>query len=65
MASFFSNLLSKGPLSPASGKLELPLSDEEASSSDKLPGLSEKCEFRIEGMTCGACVEVSLRQFRE
>ncbi|KAF7794413.1 hypothetical protein EIP86_005547 [Pleurotus ostreatoroseus] len=57
MSSLFSSLLSKNPVSPASGKLELPLSDDELSASGTLAGLSEKCEFRIEGMTCGACVE--------
>ncbi|KAJ3542134.1 hypothetical protein NM688_g6004 [Phlebia brevispora] len=59
MSAFFSNLMTKGPVSPASGKLELPLTDEEMSmsTSDTLTGLSERCEFRIEGMTCGACVE--------
>ena len=61
MASFLSNLLAKSPISPMSSKVELALSEEEmAGSTDKLAALSERCEFRIEGMTCGACVEVSL-----
>ena len=59
MASFLSNLLAKGPLSPSSPKVGLPLSDEEMATTDAFLGASEKCEFRIEGMTCGACVEVS------
>lgn len=46
----------RGSLSPVSGKVELPLMENEPLG--KSPGLTEKCELRIEGMTCGACVEV-------
>lgn len=35
---------------------ELPLGDQSAISRSGTPG---RCELRIEGMTCGACVEVS------
>lgn len=53
----FTNLWSKLPMTPTSGKLGLPLSNDEP-----LEGKGariEKCELRIEGMTCGSCVEVS------
>ena len=43
-----------------SSKVELPLDPDEAAAASEFKGLSEKCEFTIEGMTCGACVEVSL-----
>jgi Cu+-exporting ATPase len=39
------------------GKVELPLTEYEPLG--KSPGLTERCELRIEGMTCGSCVEVS------
>lgn len=39
------------------GKVGLPLSDEEVATAGLLAS-SERAEFRIEGMTCGACVEV-------
>ncbi|THH06595.1 hypothetical protein EW146_g9563 [Bondarzewia mesenterica] len=52
----FSNLWAKVPMSPASGKVGLPLSDNEPLEG-KAPPKVEKCELRIEGMTCGACVE--------
>ncbi|KAI0358348.1 copper P-type ATPase CtaA [Trametes cingulata] len=44
------------PRTPPPGKLELPVDEDEP----LVPGgagASEKCELRIEGMTCGACVE--------
>ncbi|KAI0749902.1 copper P-type ATPase CtaA [Daedaleopsis nitida] len=44
------------PLSPSSGKLELPHTENEPLvSGDGLA--ADKCELRIEGMTCSACVE--------
>jgi Cu+-exporting ATPase len=44
----------------ALGNVELPLTDDEPLAVAKVDdsGLG-KCELRIEGMTCGACVEVS------
>lgn len=58
MSLFFSNLLGSGSsASQSEGKVNLPLTDEEAAST-KMIEQSERAEFRIEGMTCGACVEV-------
>lgn len=45
------------PRTPPPGKLELPVSEHEPLVAAGGPA-SEKCELRIEGMTCGACVEV-------
>lgn len=43
------------------GNVELSLEDDEPLASADVAGKgSGKCELRIEGMTCGACVEVSL-----
>ncbi|KIP07056.1 hypothetical protein PHLGIDRAFT_127850 [Phlebiopsis gigantea 11061_1 CR5-6] len=56
MSAFFSNILGAGrDLQATEGKVELPLNDDEAASQGIT--MSEKSEFRIEGMTCGACVE--------
>jgi P-type Cu+ transporter len=58
MSLFFSNLLgSRSRTSLDEGKVVLSLSDEEIASAGPLAS-SERAEFRIEGMTCGACVEV-------
>ncbi|CCM00745.1 uncharacterized protein FIBRA_02785 [Fibroporia radiculosa] len=54
LSSAFSNLLGASTTS-AAGKVELPTSESEPLKGDGLA--AEKCEFRIEGMTCGACVE--------
>lgn len=54
-ATFSSTFWYKGPRTPGSGKVELPLMENEPLG--KSPGLTERCELRIEGMTCGACVE--------
>lgn len=59
MPPFLSNLLPGANPSTTSGKLELPVYEEEPLAATPLGPLSEKCELRIEGMTCGACVEVS------
>ncbi|KAF8260257.1 hypothetical protein EI94DRAFT_921075, partial [Lactarius quietus] len=40
---------------PGSGTVELPLTENEPLG--KSPELSDRCELRIEGMTCGACVK--------
>ena len=51
------NMFRSTPRSPVSGGVELPQrEDEPLVGGDGLK--SEKCELRIEGMTCGACVEV-------
>ena len=55
MSAFFSNLL--GGKEASASKVALPLTPEEEGAPMAL-GLSERSEFRIEGMTCGACVEV-------
>ncbi|KAI0076609.1 copper P-type ATPase CtaA [Panus rudis PR-1116 ss-1] len=57
MATFISNLLGKAtmPRSPTPGKLELPMSETEPLAQSAMG--AEKVELRIEGMTCGACVE--------
>ncbi|KAI0918008.1 hypothetical protein AcW1_006994 [Taiwanofungus camphoratus] len=52
----FTNLLGTSSIAASTGKLELPLSINEPLGEGKGPS-SEKCELRIEGMTCGSCVE--------
>ena len=42
-----------------SPKIALFQGNDEPLSKAEGPSGVEKCEFRIEGMTCGACVEVS------
>ncbi|KAI0675940.1 copper P-type ATPase CtaA [Trametes maxima] len=55
LSAAFSSILGT-PRSPSSGKLELPLNKDESLAANS--GVdAEKCELRIEGMTCGACVE--------
>ena len=49
-------------INSGSGKVELPLVENEPLG--KSLGHVERCELRIEGMTCGACVEVSSLSFR-
>ena len=39
-----------------------PPTDDDPDTSAKI-ALSEKCELRVEGMTCGACVEVRILLF--
>ncbi|GJE90289.1 copper-translocating P-type ATPase [Phanerochaete sordida] len=57
MSAIFTSLLSAGK-EASDSKLALPLDEDEvAAMSSKELGLAEKSEFRIEGMTCGACVE--------
>ncbi|KAI0333930.1 copper P-type ATPase CtaA [Cubamyces sp. BRFM 1775] len=50
------NSILRSPRTPTSGKLELPVAEDEPLVLGSGSG-SEKCELRIEGMTCGACVE--------
>ena len=54
------NSILRSPRTPTSGKLELPVTEDEPLVLGSGSG-SEKCELRIEGMTCGACVEVRAR----
>ena len=56
-STFSSTFWYKDSLGSGSGKVELPLTENEPLG--KSSGYTEKCELRIEGMTCGACVEVS------
>ena len=52
-----SNMFRSTPRNSVSGKVELPQREDEPLTGGE--GLkSDKCELRIEGMTCGACVEV-------
>ncbi|KAI0259346.1 copper P-type ATPase CtaA [Gloeopeniophorella convolvens] len=55
LSTTFTNLWYKEATSPRAGKLELPVAQDEPLTN--APGEMEQCEFRIEGMTCGACVE--------
>jgi Cu+-exporting ATPase len=57
----FANSL-RTPLSATGGKVLLPTAGDEYDPlvTDIVDTMYEKCELRIEGMTCGACVEVSL-----
>nr|AAO32800.1 copper P-type ATPase CtaA [Trametes versicolor] len=55
LSAAFNGLLGT-PRTPTSGKLELPVGEHEPLAAAGGPA-SEKCELRIEGMTCGACVE--------
>jgi hypothetical protein len=57
LSSAFSGLWYKDASATTPGKVELPLLENEPLGSPL--GKSEKCELRIEGMTCGSCVEVS------
>lgn len=60
IANAFSNLIAKTPLSAAfASNVHLPETEDKSLLADQKGGLeSEKCDLRIEGMTCGACVEV-------
>ncbi|OCH85260.1 copper P-type ATPase CtaA [Obba rivulosa] len=55
MSGIITNLLGTTSAPPA-GKVELPMGEEEPLVAGS-GSASEKCELRIEGMTCGACVE--------
>lgn len=60
ISAVFTNLMSKTPLTASFGKVGLPTVEDEPLVTGKEGGsMSEKCELRIEGMTCGSCVEVS------
>ncbi|KAI0306155.1 copper P-type ATPase CtaA [Multifurca ochricompacta] len=55
LSSALSSLWHEDTLATGSGKVELSLVENEPLGNS--PGDTEKCELRIEGMTCGACVE--------
>ncbi|KAI9453717.1 heavy metal translocatin [Lactarius psammicola] len=54
-STFSSSFWYKDSLTSGSGKVELPLTDNEPLG--KSSGHTEQCELRIEGMTCSSCVE--------
>ncbi|KZT07473.1 copper transporting p-type ATPase-like protein [Laetiporus sulphureus 93-53] len=54
LSNVITTLLANNNPAPA-GKVELPMSEDEPLTGKGL--VSEKCELRIEGMTCGSCVE--------
>lgn len=66
MANFLTNIWARSPLSSSFGSVELPMGSSEPLMANAGKELDvdvpayEKCEFKIEGMTCGACVEVSV-----
>ncbi|KLO07649.1 copper P-type ATPase CtaA [Schizopora paradoxa] len=65
-ASAINSLLAKTPLSASFGtKVALPDSEDKSLLAESNHGESEKCEVRIEGMTCGACVESIESNFRD
>jgi len=58
LPTLFTNILANSPLSGTFGKVELPSADDEPLVTGKdADRMSDKCELRIEGMTCGSCVE--------
>ena len=61
LANAFTNFIAKTPLSAAfSANIQLPQTEDKSLLAEQKGGVeSEKCDLRIEGMTCGACVEVS------
>jgi len=58
MASLLVNILDRTPLASSFGDIALPLSAENALTKKPLNPDPQTCELRIEGMTCGSCVEV-------
>lgn len=60
MSKLLSELWASTPLSSTfrSKGVELPPDSESSALMDKGQSASEKCDLRIEGMTCGSCVEV-------
>jgi Cu+-exporting ATPase len=59
LSSAFSGRWYKDAMASGPGKLELPLAENEPLGTS-LGSKTEKCELRIEGMTCGSCVEVGV-----
>ncbi|KAJ6518814.1 Cu-transporting P-type ATPase [Mycena sanguinolenta] len=67
MSKLLSELWASTPLSSTfrSKGVELPIDSESSALMDKSEILSEKCDLRIEGMTCGSCVEAIEGMLRE
>ncbi|KAJ7116001.1 E1-E2 ATPase-domain-containing protein [Mycena epipterygia] len=67
MSKLLSELWASTPLSSTfrSKGVELPIDSESSALMDKGPAASEKCDLRIEGMTCGSCVEAIEGMLRE
>ena len=59
IADAFSNIIAQSPLNSTFPKLGLPLEENEPLVTHGASEEWAKCELRIGGMTCGACVEVS------
>lgn len=60
MSKLLSELWASTPLSSTfrSKGVELPMDSESSALMDKSESTPAKCDLRIEGMTCGSCVEV-------
>ena len=60
IADAFTSFIARTPLSAAFGaNVHLPEQEDKSLVAEtKEHGEMEKCDLRIEGMTCGACVEV-------
>lgn len=58
----FNNILAKSPLSASFMGVGLPVDEDEPLATKSEYDDSAKCELRIEGMTCGSCVEVRYAQ---
>jgi P-type Cu+ transporter len=56
----FNNILAKSPLSASFAGVGLPMHENEPLVTNSEYEDSAKCELRIEGMTCGSCVEVRM-----
>lgn len=64
MSKLLSNIWAGSPLAASfshSSSEPLLMADKEGALDERL---SDKCELRIEGMTCGSCVEVRLPNCR-
>lgn len=60
LSAALSSMFPKSPFTTGRGELALPVDGEKTLDSED--GHLEKCDLRIEGMTCGACVEVRWRR---
>ncbi|KAJ7043611.1 Cu-transporting P-type ATPase [Mycena alexandri] len=68
MSKLLSELWASTPLSStfrSRGVVQLPADSESSALMDKESSVSEKCDLRIEGMTCGSCVEAIEGMLRE
>jgi hypothetical protein len=52
------NILNRTPISANFGDIALPLSAENALTKKQASSNIQTCELRVEGMSCGSCVEV-------